>query len=82
MSIGHRVRKRREIRGLTQHELAAITGIAQTLISRIERGVNTNPGAEVLKRLAIALHCSIDYLVDLYDVDHDDTLTSAALARS
>lgn len=67
MALGDRIRKRREMLGLSQQALAERTRIAQTLISRIERGVNKNPGVDVLKRLAIALRCSIDWLVELYD---------------
>jgi transcriptional regulator with XRE-family HTH domain len=69
MTIGERVRNRREALEMTQYDLAAKTRIPQTLISRIERGVNKNPGADVLKRLARALGCSIDWLVDLYEED-------------
>lgn len=69
MAIGTQVKKRREALGLTQQELAEKTGMPQTLISRIERGVNQNPGADVLKRLAVALRVSIDWLVGMYDDD-------------
>lgn len=69
MAIGAQVKKRREALGLTQQELAEQTGMPQTLISRIERGVNQNPGADVLKRLAVALRVSIDWLVGMYDDD-------------
>jgi transcriptional regulator with XRE-family HTH domain len=69
MSLGTRVRERREAIGMTQQDVAEKTGIQQTLISRIERGVNANPHADVLLRLARALHCSIDWLVGLYDED-------------
>jgi transcriptional regulator with XRE-family HTH domain len=72
MQIGARVRQRREVLGWSQHDLSSHTGIPQTLISRIERGVNRNPGADVLKRLAMALRCSIDYLVGMYEDDHED----------
>jgi transcriptional regulator with XRE-family HTH domain len=67
MSLGERVRRRREELRMSQQDLAASTGIQQTLISRIERGVNTNPHKDVLLRLARALRCSIDWLVGLYD---------------
>jgi len=72
MSIGDRVRQRREALSLSQHDLSARTHIPQTLISRIERGVNKNPGADVLKRLATALRCSVDWLLEMYDDAPDD----------
>lgn len=71
MPLGDRVRRRREMLGWSQQDLAEQTRIAQTLISRIERGVNKNPGLDVLKRLAIALRVSIDWLVELYDEPPD-----------
>lgn len=77
MAIGTRVRVRRLALGLTQQDLANRTGIPQTLISRIEREVIINPGAEMLKRLARALGCSIDYLVDLYDAEPAPTPAGA-----
>jgi transcriptional regulator with XRE-family HTH domain len=72
MPIGNRVRQRRDQLGLTQYDLSALTRIPQTLISRIERGVNKNPGADVLKRLATALRCSTDWLLEMYDDAPDD----------
>ena len=73
MSLGQRVRQQRQRLGMSQQDLAEKTLIQQTLISRIERGTNTNPHADVLKRLALALRCSIDYLVGLYDDAPDDS---------
>ena len=70
MTLGERVKKRREALHLSQEQLARQAGIAQGLLSRIERGVTPSPGATVLKGLARALLCSIDWLVDLYDEEH------------
>lgn len=44
----------RERRGMTQTELAGVTGIAQSEISRIERG-SANPTEKTLLRIADAL---------------------------
>ncbi len=41
-------------RGLTQHELAAVAGMTQADVSKIERGV-THPSSRTLHRLASAL---------------------------
>jgi transcriptional regulator with XRE-family HTH domain len=67
MTLGRRVQQRREALGLSQVELAREAGITQGLLSRIENGHTPNPGAQALKGLALALRCSIDYLVGLYD---------------
>jgi transcriptional regulator with XRE-family HTH domain len=69
MSLGARVRQRREELRWSQQDLADRTGIQQTVISRIERGATLNPHKDVLLRLARALHCSIDWLVGLYEDD-------------
>ena len=72
MSMGKRIEKRRKQLGLTQEDLASALKMRQAAISRLEHDGVPNPGAEMLKRLALALHCSIDWLVGLYD---DDTFT-------
>jgi transcriptional regulator with XRE-family HTH domain len=79
MALGERVRRRREFLGWSQQDLANQTGMPQTIISRIERGVNKNPGADVLKRLATALRCSTDWLLEMYD-DAPDDISARLLA--
>lgn len=49
--LGAQLRAARTARGLSQSDLAAITGIQQSEISRIERGLG-NPTTETLSRLA------------------------------
>ena len=67
MAFGTRVRQRRHHLGLSQQDLADRARMPQTIISRIERGGNKNPGADVLRRLARALNCSVDWLLEMYD---------------
>jgi transcriptional regulator with XRE-family HTH domain len=50
---GSFVRAVREARGLTQHDLARVSGIAQTNISAIENGRRV-PSADTLNRLLVA----------------------------
>jgi len=69
MPLGERIRQRREQLGLSQRQLAEMTKMRQNMISRLEHGDTPNPGADVLRRLARALTCSIDWLVGLYDDD-------------
>ena len=54
----------RESRKMTQAVLAARVGVAQGYLSSLENGVY-NPSFEVLIRLAKALECKLDDLVDL-----------------
>jgi transcriptional regulator with XRE-family HTH domain len=72
MALGERIRQRREYLRMSQQDLAQLSHMPQTIVSRIERGVNKNPGADVLKRLAIALRCSVDWLLEMYDDAPDD----------
>ena len=80
MALGKRVKELREGKNLNQGELAKRAKIDRTLVSRIESGHTPNPGASVLKGLARALGCSIDYLVDLYGEDHTPSSSSMAVS--
>ena len=51
MTIGRIVSDAREARHMTQMELSRRTGIAQSDISKLERGL-LNPSIKILKRLA------------------------------
>lgn len=73
MSLGDRIRHRREQLGMTQQQLADHLHIRQAAISRLEHGGVKNPTVPLLKRLALALRCSIDYLVGLYDDAPDES---------
>ena len=57
-----RIRDMREDSDLTQSDVAALLGIAQTVYSRYERGYQTIP-LEHLIKLADHYNVSIDYLV-------------------
>ena len=62
VSPGESVRILRELQGLTQGQLAELSGVAQTTISGIETG-RINLGVERAKALAIALRCHPAVLV-------------------
>jgi transcriptional regulator with XRE-family HTH domain len=64
MSIARKLAELREQFGMTQQDLATAAGVAQATISRIERGVLPQPKLDVLRRLAEALHVTVDYLAD------------------
>jgi len=53
-ALGRNVRRRREVRELTQEKLAEKAGLDPTYISGIERGLR-NPGIKNVARLAKAL---------------------------
>lgn len=64
--FGERLREIREKRGLTQKEVAAVTGIPHTHISSIERGM-LMPTLLTILRLAAALECRVSALTSVYD---------------
>ena len=57
--LGHRLRRLREERGLTQHAVAAAAGIATDMVSRLENGHYSSPGLRTLLRIAEGMGISI-----------------------
>jgi len=55
------LREWRKYRGMTQVELAAISGLSQGAIAQIEAG-KRNPSVETARKFANALNCDIDDL--------------------
>lgn len=58
IEIGNAVLKARAVAGISQSELSDITGIDQSDISKIERGL-ANPSIHTLKRIAVALNMQL-----------------------
>jgi transcriptional regulator with XRE-family HTH domain len=55
LSLGTRVKTRREAMGLTQQKLAETAKVSRPYLSLIERGEATNLSMQVLGRIALAL---------------------------
>jgi transcriptional regulator with XRE-family HTH domain len=64
--FGEHLRELRKKRGITQVELAEITGVPQNHISTIERGAKL-PTLGTLIRFAAALECKVSTLVRVFD---------------
>lgn len=62
-TVGSNVRRWRELRGLTQEQLAAEADISMRHMGRIERGEG-NPTVDVLERLANVLDLKAPHLFD------------------
>ena len=60
--VGPRLRRLRELRGLTLTVLAGRTGISKSTLSRLESG-QREPSLELLLPLAAAFHLPLDELV-------------------
>lgn len=61
MSIGSRIKERREELGITQVELAALIGVSKGSIGNYECGVSA-PNEKILYKLFTALKCDANYL--------------------
>ena len=71
MSLGTRLRKRREELGLSQRALARLVNTRQATISDLERGILKNPGIDIVRRLAKVLGITSDWLIGMYEEDED-----------
>ncbi len=72
MSLGSKIKSLREKQRLTQSELAKRSGITQATLSRAEHHLINQLKSDALRRLALELHTTVDYLVgkdDATDVD-------------
>ena len=65
--LGPRIKTRRKELGWTQQDLASISGIAQSEISRIEQN-DKDIETHRLRKLAISLQVSTDWLLDMKPV--------------
>jgi len=63
MEIGDKIKKYREIQGLTLPDLATRAGVSKAFLWEIESGKSKRPGAEVLFKIAEALEVTIAHLM-------------------
>ncbi len=62
MTLGQKIKHRREELGYTQVELAQKTKTSQSYISQLEKD-SFNPSMQMIINIAVALDISIDYLL-------------------
>ena len=62
MTLGQKIKQRREELGYTQTELAQKTQTSQPYISRLEKD-DFNPSTQMIISIAVTLDVSIDYLL-------------------
>jgi len=62
-SIAARLKALREAKGLTKYRLAKISGVSETYIYRIERGLIENPRRDTLQKLAQGLNIAVAQLI-------------------
>ena len=73
MTIGQRLKELRQKSGLNLNQLAHHADVPRPVIARIEAGQRDgeNMTVNVAKRLARALHVSVDHLVCVYEDDQE-----------
>ncbi len=71
--LGEQMRALRERRGLSQSQLAELTGIAQPNVSRLEAGTTGLPKLDTLQRIAEALELELS--ITITDPSSDEELT-------
>ncbi len=64
VEFGNRLRQLRKDRKLTQQQLADLIGVKNSVISFYEVGERT-PSPDVLRKMALALHVTADYLLGI-----------------
>ena len=69
-SIGDRLRTLRESKGMTQDDLAEVTGMNRVTIAKYETG-KIEPKSKSLSKLAAALDVSTDFLIGQSDEQHE-----------
>lgn len=67
--LGDRIRLLRQLRGMTQTQLAEASGVAQPIISRIERNDQTDPTISQVTALAAALDVDFNVLIGMSTSD-------------
>lgn len=58
--MGYKIRELRELRKMTQEELAEKSGVSRTTISQLENGEMKNTTSKTLLKLARALETSVE----------------------
>lgn len=60
----------RKLKGMTQEQLATVSGVSRTSIARIELNTQNNVSIGLLFKLSNALGCSIGDLLGECDLKH------------
>ena len=66
-SVGHRIKRARGYRGMSQVALAKAIQISKTALSNIETGTTEDPGTSVVRRIAYELEVNGNFLLGLSD---------------
>ena len=81
MEIGQRLKELRQKAGWNQNQLAHQSNVPRQVIARIEAGQRDgdNMTVSVARRLARALHVSVDHLIGMYEDDESQLVPTGAV---
>ncbi len=65
-NLGEKIKALRQEKGFTQPQLAKLVGVSNGIISIWENNIN-EPKATYIKKLALVLEVSADYLLNITD---------------
>jgi transcriptional regulator with XRE-family HTH domain len=80
MTIGERIRKRRQELGWSQRELAQRVSTRQATIADLERGAQKETSTALIRRLAKVLGVTSDWLIGMYEDDDQGDSKPAGVA--
>jgi transcriptional regulator with XRE-family HTH domain len=78
-TFGSRLKRIREIKGLSQGELAEESGVDRSYISKLESGVTLNPTGDIIKKLAKPLNVSLDIIMGVCPIPEPKKETTEEL---
>lgn len=76
--LGERIKEQRELKKLSQKELADKINVSASIVSNYENGERT-PSLEILMALARTFQCSTDYLIGFEKIEKDKVLDVSML---
>lgn len=68
--LGRRIASMRELRNMTQQDLADASGLTQATIARLERGHKKRPELNTVVSIAEALRVTVDELIQPIEDSH------------
>ena len=77
--LGERLKSQRELKKLSQKQVAEIINVSASIVSNYENGERT-PSLEILVALARTLNCSTDYLLGFEKLENDKVLDVSMLS--
>jgi len=77
--LGERIKEQRELRGLSQKELADKINVSASIVSNYENG-ERSPSLESLMALARTFQCTTDYLLGFEKLEKDKVLDVSMLS--